>query len=242
MAKFAIIVPGAGSGTRFGGKRNKIFERIGDQPIFIRTLEAFTSRDDVCHIQLVVSAADMAELKERYGGHLGFMGVKVTEGGASRAESVRQALALVPPEADFVCVHDAVRPCISPLWLDAVFAEATKTHAAILAYPVHGTLKKVSAANIIEQTVPRSELWEAQTPQVFQKELLVRAYSGELANVTDDAQLVEATGQAISVVLGDPRNIKITTRGDLALASAVMGSLPKPKPKGSDHPFSEAQW
>ncbi len=243
VAKFAVIVPGAGSGTRFGGKRNKIFERVADQPIFIRTLEIFTSRDDVCHIQLVVSAADIAELKDRYGGHLGFMGVKVTEGGSTRAESVKKALALVPAEADFVCVHDAVRPCVSPLWVDAVFAEATKTHAAILAYPVHGTLKKVSAANVIEQTVPRSELWEAQTPQVFAKDLLLRAYSGDLSSVTDDAQLVEALGHGVSVVKGDPRNIKITTPGDLALASAVIGSLPKPKPKGTgENPFGEAQW
>lgn len=242
MAKFAVIVPGAGSGTRFGGKRNKIFERIGEQPIFIRTLEAFTSREDVCGIQLVVSAADLPELRERYGGHLGFMGVKVTQGGASRAESVRKALALVPAEADYVCVHDAVRPCVSPLWIDAVFAQAVKAGAAILAYPVHGTLKKVSAANVIVETVPRSELWEAQTPQVFRKDLLERAYSGELSGITDDAQLVEALGQAVSIVLGDPRNIKITTPGDLSLAAAVIGSLPKPKPKGSDHPFGEAQW
>ena len=85
-------------------------------------------------------------------------------------------------------------------------------------------------------------IMESTTGWARVKELIGDRVQFVLANVTDDAQLVEATGQAISVVLGDPRNIKITTRGDLALASAVMGSLPKPKPKGSDHPFSEAQW
>lgn len=242
MAKVAVIFPAAGSGKRFGAKGNKIFQRIGEQPVFIRTLETFTSREDVCHMQLVVSQADLDELKARFGGHLGFMGVKITVGGDTRAQSVKNALANVPAEADMVCVHDAVRPCISPLWVDAVFNEAAKTGAAILAYPVHGTLKKVAASGVIDQTMPRSDLWEAQTPQVFRKDILVKAYAGDLSNVTDDAQLVESSGHPVHVVMGDPRNIKITTPGDLALAAAVIGSLPKPKPKGPDHPFAEASW
>jgi 2-C-methyl-D-erythritol 4-phosphate cytidylyltransferase len=240
MAKISVIVAAAGAGKRFGGKQNKIFARIKGQPVFIRTLEAFTSRDDVVQVQLVVSAEDMPTMKERYAGNLGFMGVAVTQGGDTRTQSVANALAKVSADADFVCVHDAVRPCVSPLWLDAVFKEAAKTGAAILAYPVHGTLKKVSAAGVIDETVSRADLWEAQTPQVFARDLLLRAYaSGKSA--TDDAGLVEAIGHPVSVVLGDPRNIKITTPGDLALAEAVIDSLPKPKPKVTG-PFDEAQW
>ena len=170
------------------------------------------------------------------------MGVKVTAGGSTRPQSVKNALANVPAQAELVCVHDAVRPCVSPLWVDAVFAEARKSGAAILAYPVHGTLKKVSEANVIDQTVPRSGLWEAQTPQVFGRDLLVKAYEGDISGATDDAQLVEAMGHPVSIVAGDPRNVKITTPSDLALAAAVIKSLPKPKPKGPSHPFAEAQW
>jgi 2-C-methyl-D-erythritol 4-phosphate cytidylyltransferase len=242
MPKFSVIVPAAGSGRRFGAKGNKIFQRVGEQPVFIRSLELFTSRDDVAGIQLVVSEGDMDEMKTRFGGHLGFMGVRLTQGGESRPQSVKNALAHVPAEAEYICVHDAVRPCVSPLWVDAVFAEAAKSGAAILAYPVHGTLKKVSGAGVIDETVPRSDLWEAQTPQVFRKDLLLKAYAGDLSHVTDDAQLVEALGHPVRVVMGDPRNIKITTPGDLALASAVIGSLPKPKAKGPSHPFDEARW
>jgi 2-C-methyl-D-erythritol 4-phosphate cytidylyltransferase len=242
MANVAAIVPAAGAGKRFGAKGNKIFQRVGDQPVFIRTLELFTSREDVCDVQLVVSADDMAEMKERFGGHLGFMGVRLTQGGETRPQSVKNALANLPPEAEYVCVHDAVRPCVSPLWVDAVFAEAVKSGAAILAYPVHGTLKKVSGTGVIDETVPRSGLWEAQTPQVFRRDLLLKAYEGDLSHVTDDAQLVEALGHPVRVVLGDPRNVKITTPGDLALASAVINSLPKPKPKGPLNPFEEARW
>jgi len=242
MAKVSVIVPAAGAGKRYAGRQNKIFARIKDQPVFIRTLEAFSGRDDVCQIQLVVSAADMDEMKSRFGGHIGFMGVSLVEGGATRPESVRNALKNVTEEADLVCVHDAVRPCICEIWVDAVFAEAGKTGAAILACPVHGTLKRVSASNVIDQTASREDLWEAQTPQVFRKDIIMKAYAGRIDDVTDDAQLVEAVGHPVSVVMGDPRNIKITTKADLALAAAVIGTLPKPKPKGPAHPFAEAQW
>ncbi len=242
MAKVSVIVPAAGAGKRFGAKRNKIFEKIKGQPVFVRTLEVFANRDDVCQVLLVVSPQDMEEMKSRYGAHLGFMGVKLVAGGPTRPESVRNALGEVADEAEFICVHDAVRPCVSQLWVDAVFAEVQKTGAAVLACPVRGTLKKVSAANVVDETVARSALWEAQTPQVFRKDILIKAYAGAIDQATDDAQLVEAAGHPVSVVMGDPRNVKITTKADLALAAAVIGTLPKPKPKGPEHPFAEAQW
>ena len=243
MAKVSVIVPAAGAGQRFGGRGNKIFQRIKGQPMFIRTLEAFTTRDDVVQTLLAVSPEDMEQLKEKFGGHLGFMGVSVVAGGATRAESVRNALAKLDERAELVCVHDAVRPCVSQIWIDAVFAEAEKSGAAILAYPVHGTLKKVSQAGVIDQTVPREDFWEAQTPQVFRKDVLVKAFAGDLSGATDEAQLVEATGHPVSVVMGDPRNVKITTPADLALASAVINTLPKPKLKSDGRsPLDEAQW
>jgi 2-C-methyl-D-erythritol 4-phosphate cytidylyltransferase len=241
MAKVSVIVPGAGASRRFGGATSKILERIKGQPIVIRTLEAFTSREDVYQTLLVLAPADMDQVRQRLGGHLGFMGVGIVEGGPTRTDSVRNALACVSEAADLVCVHDAVRPCVAQVWIDSVFAEAEKTGAAILACPVHGTLKKVSDGGVIDETVPREELWEAQTPQVFRRDLLLAAYR-DARSATDDAALVEAAGHPVSVVMGDPRNIKITTRGDLALAAAVIGTLPRPKPKGGGHPFAEAQW
>ena len=240
MAKVSVILPAAGSGTRFGGERNKIFQPIQGRPMFLRTLELFTRREDVVQVQLVVSPADMPEVSERLGGQLRSMGVNLCEGGAQRGDSVRNALARVRDDADLVCVHDAVRPCVSPLWIDAVFAQAHATGAAILAYPIHGTLKKVGDTTI-QQTVSREHLWEAQTPQVFRTALLRRAYEHPTA-ATDDAALVEALGEPVRVVLGDPRNIKVTTPGDLALAEAVIDSIPKPKKKNDHHPFAEAQW
>jgi 2-C-methyl-D-erythritol 4-phosphate cytidylyltransferase len=201
---------------------------------------------------------------ERFGGNLGLMGVTLVDGGAERTDSVRNALAKVSPEADFVAVHDAARPCVSPLWVDEVFAAAGASGAAILACPVQGTLKKVSVTDEtpqgvtilgekvaaaprrryrIEQTLERLEgVWEAQTPQVFRKDLLMAAYAKATGAATDDARLVEATGYPVAVVVGDVRNIKITTSADLALAAAIVDTLPKPKPKSDGSPFAEAQW
>ena len=241
MAKVSVIVPAAGSGERFGGKGNKIFERIKGRPVFVRTLEAFANRDDVCEVHLVIAPADREEMIRRFSAHLGFMNVNLVDGGPTRPESVRNALAGVSDAAELVCVHDAVRPCVSQLWIDAVFAKAEQTGAALLAYPLHGTLKRVAADDVVEETLNRSGLWEAQTPQVFRKDVLAKAYAGEIDGATDDAQLVEATGHPVSVVLGDPRNVKITTPCDLALAGAVIDLLPKPKDRGFSHPFHEGR-
>jgi len=236
--KVSVIIPAAGTGKRFGGAQNKIFERIGDKPMFLRTIEAFTGRDDVCQILLAVAPSEKDEMAKRFGGHLGFMGVGLVTGGPTRTESVRNALAVVADEAELVCVHDAARPCLSAVWIDAVFAEAARTGAAILAWPLHGTLKKASSEQVIEQTLDRRDMWEAQTPQVFAKSVLRAAYeSGD--DATDDAAMVEAIGRPVRLVRGDPRNIKITHPADLALANAVLKTLPKPGPKGADHPFAE---
>jgi 2-C-methyl-D-erythritol 4-phosphate cytidylyltransferase len=142
-----------------------------------------------------------------------------------------------------VAVHDAVRPCLIAEWIDAVIAEAAKTGAAIPATPVTATLKRVSAAKVIDETVSREGLWQAQTPQVFRKDVLLAAYAQRTAQATDDAQLVEAGGHPVSVVEGDPRNIKVTLPGDLSLAGAILRSLPQPKPKGGPMgAFDEAKW
>jgi len=266
--KVSVIVAAAGKGERFGGKQNKVFEKVDGRPLFLVTLELFANRDDVCQTILVVNRDDEAMVKERFGGNLGFMGCQIVTGGAERTDSIRNALAHVDEQADLVAVHDAVRPCVSQLWLDEVFAEADRTGAAILAYPVHGTLKKVETSTRTEdgpqamlggepvagmaakarkvrritETVSRAELWEAQTPQVFRRDLLTSAYAAADQSATDDAALVETAGHPVHIVMGDPRNIKITTYGDLKLASAVIRTLPKPKVKRDGNPFGEAQW
>jgi len=245
MAKVAVIVPAAGAGKRFGDKENKIFAKINDSPLFVKALELFVNRPDVCQTILVVSPADLELLKTKYGAHIGLMGVKVVEGGAERYQTVQKALAAVTEDADLVAIHDAVRPCVAQEWIDKVFAKAEQTGAAILACPLRGTLKRTDKSGQVSETVDRQGLWEAQTPQVFRRPLLIDAFAAidqVPKPITDDSQIVEAAGQPVHVVEGDPRNIKITTRGDLALAAALIKSLPKPKITGPRGPFEEAKW
>jgi 2-C-methyl-D-erythritol 4-phosphate cytidylyltransferase len=153
---------------------------------------------------------------------------------------VQRALEKVKDEIDFVAVHDAARPCIADPWIDAVFAAAQRDGAAILAAPVQATLKKADAQKHITATVDRESLWEAQTPQVFRRSLLVEAYAKRGREpVTDDAQLIEKMGKPVTIVPCSPLNIKITTRDDLKLAEQVLKVLPKPKLEGFGHPFAD---
>jgi 2-C-methyl-D-erythritol 4-phosphate cytidylyltransferase len=165
---------------------------------------------------------------------------EVVAGGAERADSVEAALAKVRTDIPFVAVHDAARPCLTEAWIDAVFAAAVRDGAAILATPVNGTLKKASADKKIQATVPRDGLWEAQTPQVFRRELLIEAYARRGQEpCTDDAQCVERLGRSVTIVPGSPMNIKITSHEDLRLASQLLKALPKPKSLGPVHPFAD---
>jgi 2-C-methyl-D-erythritol 4-phosphate cytidylyltransferase len=172
------------------------------------------------------------------------MGLKLVKGGAERFESVRLALDAVDEAAELVCVHDAVRPCVLEKWIDDVFAEATKSGAAILAAPLSGTIKKVAGSGVIDETVSREGLYEAQTPQVFRKDLLRKAYAAlpQGFNPTDDAQVVERTGHGVTVVVTDHRNLKITTPGDMSIAATLVKEMAR-APRGQTlGAFEEAQW
>ncbi len=245
MASVAAIIVAAGKGERFGGTEKKTFAKIDGQPMFLRSLQHFMNREDVCQTILVVSPEDQSEVKEKYGANLGFMGVQLVLGGAERHDSVAAGLAAVREDAELVAIHDAARPCVAEAMIDAVFAEAAKSGAAILASPLRGTIKRASAAGFVDETISREGLWEAQTPQVFKRSVLAEAYArrGNFeGTITDDAQLVEAIGHPVALVESDFTNIKVTTRPDLNLASAILKFRPKPKPKGPLSPFEEAQW
>ncbi len=249
MAKFSVIVVAAGKGARFDDKENKIFTRIEDQPVFLRALQLFCNREDVCQTILVVSPGDIEKMKSQYSANLGFMGVNLVEGGTERFESVAKGLAKVVEEADFVAVHDAVRICVAQQWIDKIFEAAVRWGTAVPTTPVTATLKRIGDQNEVGETIPRSGLHMAQTPQVFRRKILQDAYSqlgGDGADsegnaITDDAQVVTSAGTSVTAVESDARNIKITTKSDLGLAKAILRSLPQ-KPIASRSAFEEAQW
>ncbi|MHC4563406.1 MAG: 2-C-methyl-D-erythritol 4-phosphate cytidylyltransferase [Planctomycetota bacterium] len=223
MASVSVILPAAGLATRFGGDRNKILELIDDQPVFAHSIRLFSRREDVGQILLVVSQDDRQTISDEYGELLRKENVTLVDGGEDRTGSVRNALRQVWPDAQWVCIHDAVRPCLSARSIDEVFAAAAEGGAAILAWPIHGTIKRAAGEHIAE-TVDRVDLWQAQTPQVFRRDWLEEAYAtGESA--TDDAAMLERAGRSVRLVAGDPRNVKITTPADLAMAAAAMKTL-----------------
>lgn len=241
MAKFAVILPAAGRSTRFSDKSyKKPFAPLANKAIWLHSGERFLGRNDVIQTILVISPEDRDEFMMKFGANVAILGIEVVDGGKERADSVQAALARVKPEADFVCVHDAARPCLTDAWIDQVFAAAEKTGAAIFALPVAGTLKRVGPDHIIEETVSRQNLWEAQTPQVFRRQLLLDAYAKRAGfNATDEAQMVERIGHPVTVVPGSPINIKITTKEDQRVAEHLLKAMPKPKLPSALNPFDD---
>src|SRR5688572_12280361 len=240
MPKFAAILPAAGKSSRFKDQNyKKPFAPLDNRPVWLHSAERFLGRDDTKQVIIVISPDDREYFNFKFASNVAILGIDVVEGGAERADSVEKALARVKPDIDFVAIHDAARPCIANEWIGKVYAEAERTGAAILAIPVRATLKRV-ANHAIEETVPRENLWEAQTPQVFRRALLLEAYAkrGDFP-ATDDAQLVERIGHKVSVVQGSPVNLKITTTEDLRLAAQALKALPKPKLTGPAHPFAD---
>lgn len=242
MAKFAVILPAAGKSTRFGDTfYKKPFAPLDNRPVWMHAAEKLANRSDVKQTLIVISPEDLEHFSEKYGGNCAMLGIEIVTGGVERSDSVQAALTRVRSEIDFVAVHDAARPCLTEDWIDRVFAKAEQTGAAILGVPVTATLKRVADNKTIRETVPRETLWEAQTPQVFRRQLLIDAYARRGNQpATDDAQLVERLGQPVAVVPCSAMNLKITSKDDLRLAGAILKALPKPKLLGGPaHPFAD---
>jgi 2-C-methyl-D-erythritol 4-phosphate cytidylyltransferase len=240
MPTFGVILAAAGQSSRFqDANYKKPFAPLAGRPVWLHSAEKFIDRPDVKQVVVVVSPEDRESFREKFGANLAFMGITLAEGGSQRADSVRNGLEKLGPEIDMVAIHDAARPCIASAWIDRVFEAGVRTGAAILATPVVGTLKRVGPDHTITGTVDRTGLWEAQTPQVFARELLTRAFAAKHDPAhTDEAQLVEALGHRVTVVPGSPINLKITSREDLRLAEQALKALPTPKLGGPAHPFA----
>lgn len=241
MPSHAVILPAAGRSSRFRDAHyKKPFAPLANRAVWLHAADRFLSRRDVVQLIVVISPEDREEFQAKFGANLAILGVELVLGGAERADSVGNALAKVRPDVDLVCVHDAARPCLANEWIDRVFEAAAKTGAAILATPVTGTLKRAAPDGRIESTVSREALWEAQTPQVFRRQLLLDAYAARNGrNPTDEAQLVEWLGHPIQLVQGSPLNLKITTKDDLRFAALALQALPPPKLGGVGNPLDD---
>jgi 2-C-methyl-D-erythritol 4-phosphate cytidylyltransferase/2-C-methyl-D-erythritol 2,4-cyclodiphosphate synthase len=220
--KIAAILVAAGTGSRFGGATPKQLLLLHGKPVLRHAAEALLD-----HIDLLQPVGDAALIGPALAGipHL-----PIIPGGAERQDSVRAGLqALQPYAPDIVLVHDAARPIIPPGTIEAVL-EALKADAgAIPALPVSDTLKR-GAGNRITETVPRENLYRAQTPQGFRYPVLLRLHQAAAGTAaTDDAALLEAAGLAVALVPGAEQNIKLTLPADFARLEQLLGARMTPR-------------
>jgi 2-C-methyl-D-erythritol 4-phosphate cytidylyltransferase len=202
------VIPAGGSGERLGADRPKAFVVCAGRPLIEWSLEVLEA---VC--DRVVVAAPPDWLRDGW-----------VEGGKSRSESVRNALAAAP-EARTVVVHDAARPLVTRQLVEECLGALLGVDGAIAAAPVTDTIKESYSDGTVNRTLDRSRLWAVQTPQVFRADTLRRALDVEpdvLAVATDDASLVEAAGGAVRLVEAPVENLKVTTAADLERAAAAL--------------------
>ena len=219
------IVAAAGKGERFRSKVHKPFVLLGKEPILVWALKAFESSARIGEIILVVNQADMAKARSAVNRAKLKKVAKIVVGGKRRLDSVMNGLSEIGAGAEYVLVHDGCRPFVDKELISSVIEEAEIFGAAIPCAAVKPTIKEVEKGNFVVATLNRESLAEAQTPQGFKKEILVRAYDKALTegiDATDDSALVERLGIKVKVIEGSYRNIKITTPEDLKYAKLLI--------------------
>jgi len=217
----AVIIPAAGSSSRFGGPRNKLLETLDGRAVIARTVETFLARSDVARVVLPTGLSELSTLLRHD------PRILLCAGGETRAHSVWEGLKNVPESIEWVAVHDGARPLVSQELIDRTLAAAKAYGAAVPALAVALTIKQAHGPlpAMVEKTIPRENLWAMQTPQVARRADLLRAFETcpiPLARVTDDVQLIELAGGHVWLVAGEERNLKITTPLDLKLAHVLL--------------------
>src|SRR6185369_11358106 len=219
------IIAAAGAGTRMAGDRPKQFLLLAGTPVIIHTLKVFEQCESINEVIVVLPAAESAGFLSLAGKHGLRKVARVVPGGVTRADSVKRGLLSIrAATAEIVAVHDGVRPIVTTDEIEGVVAAARVDGAAILVAPVTDTIKRIRDQRVV-QTLDRGELRRALTPQCFRYELLREVYQAADVtdpSVTDESVLLEKLGYPISVINGNPRNIKITTVEDLAIAEAML--------------------
>lgn len=222
----SVIIPAAGLSVRMKADKRKPYLVLGGKPIIFHTLEKFFHLSAIKEIILVVNKDDVSSVTKKWSNELKNYNVsKIIPGGERRQDSVYEGLLQINADTEIVLVHDGVRPMVSRNIIETVIEKAGEFGAAIVATRMKSTVKK-SASNLnIVETIPRDNLWMAQTPQGFRRNIILNAYD-KIRNTdrefTDDAEVVEKSGYTVKIVSGSDDNIKITTREDLQLAESLL--------------------
>jgi 2-C-methyl-D-erythritol 4-phosphate cytidylyltransferase/2-C-methyl-D-erythritol 2,4-cyclodiphosphate synthase len=224
----SAIIAAGGRGSRFGSTQPKQLLALGGVPILKRTVDAFLLGYPFDEV-IVALPEELAANPPSY-----LDDVMVVAGGARRQDSVANAFREVAPSSQVIVIHDAARPLVTASLIERTVDAAFKHGAAIAALQARDTVKRGDAARVIRGTLPREEIFLAQTPQAFRVGVLrdALAIASTAMNATDEAMLAEAAGHHVHLVEGDPRNLKITTPEDLMLAEAMAQRDPRPARTG----------
>lgn len=236
--RVGVAIPAAGQGRRMGGLK-KPFLTLGGEPLILHTLRPFFSEENVVSVVVAVSPEDLSEARgwlEPLDSRL-----QVVSGGATRSDSVAEAVDRLPVDVEVILVHDAARPLVTGETIQRCIEVAARGEGAVAGWPATDTLKEVDAADRIIRTPDRSRVWHAQTPQGFPAGALRAALSDEAARAeaTDDAALVEAAGLTVRMIEGSADNLKVTRPEDLPIAELLLARRraggddpPEPVPAG----------
>lgn len=244
--KVAVIIAAAGSGNRMGSGIPKQYMEILGKPILDRAVEAFEKNASIDEIYIVVSQDFEDRCRKEYLGGINGKSVmskvkQIVPGGAERQDSVYAALSVIPEDVDLVLIHDGARPFVTGETIDALIGSAAEHGAAVTAVPVKDTIKSAEDG-VFSETLDRSRLYSIQTPQGFDRKLLMKAHERAFSENfygTDDAVLVEKMGEKVYLVKGDYHNIKITTKEDILVGEAILNarsgqSVPTEKPPAEE--------
>jgi len=226
MMHVVALIPAAGRGRRMGSEKNKAFLPLGGIPLLTRTLQKFEACSGVDEVLPLVPEGDVPLWSEEIFHRSSLKKVfKILPGGPERQDSVYGGLKAIGSQADFVIIHDGVRPFVSPELVERALLETRRHRAVVVALRAGDTVKEVSGEGEVLRTLDRSRLWIIQTPQSFELGLIVRAHEKAREEGfcgTDDASLVERLGIPVRVIEGSRFNLKITTPEDLILGEALL--------------------
>jgi 2-C-methyl-D-erythritol 4-phosphate cytidylyltransferase len=218
------MIPAGGSGKRLRSKTKKPFVLLNGKPVLYHALKAVCSSG---YVRDVIVAAEKSEIKRVRAivNKFGFRKVrKVVAGGRTRFDSVKNCLDEIGGDTDIVLIHDAARPLVSKRIIEDSIKSAVKYGACVVAVPESDTVKFSRGTGFVEKTMPRGDVWRAQTPQVFRTALIKKAFDapGARNGATDDSSVAEKLGIRVKILRGSYENIKITTREDVKMAEALL--------------------
>lgn len=227
MKTATAIVLAAGSGSRMGGGVPKVYQPLAGRPLLLRTVDRMFAANSVDGVIVVVADAEMGRCEALLRADLALRDRPwvLQRGGATRLQSAQRGLERLAGSCELVILHDAARPFVSPALIDLCVRVAAEKGAVIPGLPVRDTIKEVSSDGLVRATPDRSSLREIQTPQVFRREIILRAHeqaAREDVMATDDAMVVERAGFSVYVVEGERTNLKVTVPEDFWLAELMI--------------------